>query len=154
MHVRPGPCTEDMRDNSITPTSPAYSSCSRYNGKTELADTEVLCQANALSIYTLVCKVQTGSQSNFSWRMCPWQTYSRWSEKALQRYLRGSLKVAQDFSVRAVLVWRHFGHDISVHKQLIAFVYLNDYIGKRNVTLAGVIPTPFWGVMIVIKSEL
>jgi len=40
-------------------------------------------------------------------------------------------------------VWGHFGHDISVHKQLITFVYLNDYIGRRNVTLAGVIPTPF-----------
>jgi len=43
----------------------------------------------------------------------------------------------------AVSVWGHFGHDISVHKQLIAFLYLNDYIGRRNVTLAGVIPTPF-----------
>jgi len=29
--------------------------------------------------------------------------------------------------------------DISVHEQLITFVYLNDYIGRRNVTLAGVI---------------
>jgi len=45
--------------------------------------------------------------------------------------------------VTAVSVWGHFGHDISVHKQLIAFVYLNDYIGRRNVTIAGVIPTPF-----------
>jgi len=27
----------------------------------------------------------------------------------------------------AVSVWGHCGHDISVHKQLIAFVYLNDY---------------------------
>jgi len=44
--------------------------------------------------------------------------------------------------VWAVSVWEHFGHDISVHKQLIAFVYLNDYVGRRNVTLAGVIPTP------------
>ena len=43
----------------------------------------------------------------------------------------------------AVSVWGHFDHDISVHKQLIAFVYLNDYIGRRNVTIAGVIPTPF-----------
>ena len=41
----------------------------------------------------------------------------------------------------AVSVWGHFGHNISVHKQLLAFVYLN--IGRRNVTLAGVIPTPF-----------
>jgi len=46
-------------------------------------------------------------------------------------------------------VWGHFSHDISVHKQLIAIVYLNDYIGRRNVTLAGVRE-----VMIVIKSEL
>jgi len=30
----------------------------------------------------------------------------------------------------AVSVWGHFDHDISVHKQLIAFVYLNDYIGR------------------------
>ena len=37
----------------------------------------------------------------------------------------------------AVSVWGHFGHDISVHKQLITFVYLNDYIDRRNVTLAG-----------------
>jgi len=43
----------------------------------------------------------------------------------------------------AVSVWGHFGHDISAHKQLIAFVYLNDYTGRRNVTLAGVMPTPF-----------
>jgi len=34
----------------------------------------------------------------------------------------------------------HFGRDISVHKQLITFVYLNDYIGRRNVTLVGVTP--------------
>jgi len=34
-----------------------------------------------------------------------------------------------------------FGHDISVHKQLITFVYLND-CRQRNVNLAGVIPTP------------
>ena len=53
--------------------------------------------------------------------------------------------------VTAVSVWGHFGHDISVHKQLIAFVYLNDYIGRRNVTLAGVIPTLFWGFMIAIN---
>ena len=49
----------------------------------------------------------------------------------------------------AVSVWGHFSHDTSVHKQLIAIVYLNDYIGRRNVTLAGVRE-----VMIVIKSEL
>jgi len=55
----------------------------------------------------------------------------------------------QNFSV-----WGHFDHDISPHKQTIAFVYLNDDIGRRNVTLAGVIPTPFWGVMIAIKSGL
>jgi len=41
----------------------------------------------------------------------------------------------------AVSVWGHFGRDISVHKQLIALVYLNDYIDRRNVTLAGVIQT-------------
>ena len=46
-------------------------------------------------------------------------------------------------SVWAVSVCGHFGHGISVHKQLIAFVHLNDYIGRRNVMLAGVIPTPF-----------
>jgi len=61
-------------------------------------------------------------------------------------------KAEQDFSVwavsvtgyfsLAVSVWGHFGHDISVHEQLITFVYLN-YIGRGNVTLAGVIPTPF-----------
>ena len=44
---------------------------------------------------------------------------------------------------QAVLVTGYFGRDISVHKQLIIFVYLNDYIGWRNVTLAGVIPTAF-----------
>jgi len=44
---------------------------------------------------------------------------------------------------QAVSVWDHFGRDISLHKQLIIFVNLNDYIGRRNVTLAGVIPTPF-----------
>jgi len=44
----------------------------------------------------------------------------------------------QDFSV-----WGHFGHDISVYEQLIAFVYLNDYIGRLNVTLAGVFQLPF-----------
>jgi len=38
---------------------------------------------------------------------------------------------------------RYFGHSISVHTELITFVYLNDYIGRRNVTLAGVTPTPF-----------
>jgi len=27
----------------------------------------------------------------------------------------------------AVSVWGHFGHDISLHKQIITFVYLNDY---------------------------
>ena len=54
----------------------------------------------------------------------------------------------------AVSVWGHLGHDISAHKQLITFVYWNDYIGTRNVTLAGDIPTPFWGLMIAIKSEL
>jgi len=43
----------------------------------------------------------------------------------------------------AVSVWGHFGHDISVHTQLTAFVYLNDYTGRRNVTLVSVIPTPF-----------
>jgi len=48
----------------------------------------------------------------------------------------------------------HFGHDIFVHEQLITFVYLNGFTGRRNVTLAGVIPTPFWGVMIAIKPEL
>jgi len=42
----------------------------------------------------------------------------------------------------AVSVWGHFGHDISAHKQLITFVYLND-CRQRNVTLAGVIQTPF-----------
>jgi len=54
----------------------------------------------------------------------------------------------------AVSVRGHFGHDISVHKQLITFVYGNDYIDWRNVTPNGVIPAPFWGVMIAIKSEL
>ena len=59
--------------------------------------------------------------------------------------------------VWAVSVWPFRSGDISVtsvHKQLIAFVYLNDYIGRRNVALAGVIPTPSWEVMITIKSEL
>ena len=56
--------------------------------------------------------------------------------------------------VWAVSLWPFRCGDISVHKQLIAFVYLNDYIGRRNVTLASVIPTPFWEVMIAIKSEL
>jgi len=37
----------------------------------------------------------------------------------------------------------HFGRDISVDRQVIIFVYLNGYIGRRNTTLAGVIPTPF-----------
>jgi len=45
----------------------------------------------------------------------------------------------------AVSVWGHFGHDISVCKQLIAFVYWHDYIGRRTVTLAGVMPNPFEG---------
>jgi len=55
----------------------------------------------------------------------------------------------------AISVWGHFGHDISVHKQLITtFLYLNYYIGRRNVTLYGVIPCPFSGVMVAIKSEL
>jgi len=54
----------------------------------------------------------------------------------------------QDFSVWAILVWAvsvwgHFGHNISAHKQLIACVYINDYIGRQNLTLAGGIPTPF-----------
>ena len=39
--------------------------------------------------------------------------------------------------------WGHFGHDISVQKSLITFVYSDDYIDRRNVILAGVIPTPF-----------
>jgi len=46
----------------------------------------------------------------------------------------------------ALSVWGHFDRNISVHKQVIIFVYLNDYIGdtgRRNVTLAGVVPTPF-----------
>jgi len=42
-----------------------------------------------------------------------------------------------------VSVWGHFSHDLSVHKQPITFVYLYDYIGRQNVTLAGVIHTPF-----------
>jgi len=42
-----------------------------------------------------------------------------------------------------VSVWVHFGRRISVHKQLIIIVYLNYYIGRRNVTLAGVIRTLF-----------
>jgi len=54
----------------------------------------------------------------------------------------------------AVSVWGHFGHDISVQKQLIAFVYLNYYTGRRNFMLAGVIPIPFRGVMTAVKSEL
>ena len=29
----------------------------------------------------------------------------------------------------ALSVWGHFGRNISVHKQAIIFVYLNDYIG-------------------------
>jgi len=35
-------------------------------------------------------------------------------------------------------MWGHFSREISVHKQLLIFVYLNDYIGRRNVKLAGV----------------
>ena len=27
-------------------------------------------------------------------------------------------------------------------------------VGRQNVTLAGITPTPLWGVMVVIKSEL
>jgi len=43
----------------------------------------------------------------------------------------------------AVSVWEYFGREISVHKQPNLFVYLNDYTGRRNVALAGIIPTPF-----------
>jgi len=61
----------------------------------------------------------------------------------LVQHLQSILFPEQDFSVWTVSVTGHFDHDISVHKQLITFVYLNDYIGRRNVALAGVIPTPF-----------
>jgi len=39
----------------------------------------------------------------------------------------------------AISVWGNFDPNTSVHKQLNPFVYLNDYIGRRNVTLAGVL---------------
>jgi len=42
-----------------------------------------------------------------------------------------------------VSVTGYFGRDISAHKELITFVYWNYYIGRRNVTLASVIPTPW-----------
>jgi len=32
---------------------------------------------------------------------------------------------SKPFQTRDVPAWRHFGHDISVHKQLTTFVYLN-----------------------------
>ena len=35
---------------------------------------------------------------------------------------------SSDISVCPFRVWGHVGHDISVHKQLITFVYLNDYM--------------------------
>ena len=76
----------------------------------------------------------------------PEQDFSVW-QFGLSHFGRGSFGMA-------VSVWGHFGHDISVHKQLIATVYLNDYIGRQNVTLASVIPTPFREVIIAIKSEL
>jgi len=44
---------------------------------------------------------------------------------------------------QAASVWGHFGRNISVHKQLIIFIYLSDYTGRQNFTLAAVIPTPF-----------
>ena len=47
-----------------------------------------------------------------------------------------------------ISVWGHFGHDISVHKRLIPFVYWNEYIGRRNFTPAYVMPTLFWGVIL------
>ena len=43
----------------------------------------------------------------------------------------------------AISVWGHLSHDISAHKQQLALVESNDYIGRRYVTLAGVITTPF-----------
>jgi len=41
----------------------------------------------------------------------------------------------------AVSVSGHLGRDISAHKELIIFVYPNDYIGKRKITLDSVIPS-------------
>jgi len=47
----------------------------------------------------------------------------------------------------------HFDRGIPVHKQLIRFVYLNDYIGRRNFSEAGVTPTPF-GVAAMGRNSL
>ena len=67
---------------------------------------------------------------------------------------------SESFWLRDIWVWPFPCGDISVttflcmHKELITFVYWSDYMGRRNITLAGVIPSPLWGVMIAVKSEL
>ena len=56
-------------------------------------------------------------------------------------------------SVWAVSVTGHFGHDISVHKQLITFVYLNDY-KQAKCHSSWCYTNSLWGAMIAIKSQL
>ena len=51
----------------------------------------------------------------------------------------------------AVSVWGRFGHDISVHKQLITFVYLNDY-RQAKCHSSWCCTKSLWGVMIAMKS--
>jgi len=65
----------------------------------------------------------------------------------------GSEPVRYDQFWFVVSVWRDFRHDISANKQLISFVDFNNYAGRRNVMVSGVMPNPSLGVTIAIKYE-
>jgi len=89
-----------------------------------------------------------------------WGSFSLWCRQG-----KALCEPEQDFSVwlfrsgcfglsrfgLAVSVTGHFGHDISVHKQFITFVYLNDY-RQAKCHYSWCYTNTLWRVMIAIKS--